>query len=40
MWEIVEVLQFWSKDYTVDDSDVCDTFGVTVTPYKKPLGVR
>ena len=37
MWEMVEMLPFWSKDYTVDDSDFCKTFGVQATPYEEAL---
>jgi hypothetical protein len=37
MWEMVEMLPFWSKDYTVDDSAFCDTFQVTATPYEEAL---
>ena len=37
MSEMVEMLPFWSKDYTVDDSDFIKTFGVTATPYEAAL---
>lgn len=37
MWEMVEMLPFWSNDYTVDDSDFIQTFGVQATPYEEAL---
>jgi nucleoside-diphosphate-sugar epimerase len=32
MKELKEMLPFWTKDYSVDDSDFCDTFGIAATP--------
>lgn len=37
MKEMVEMLPFWTKDYTIDDSDFCETFGVEPTPYEDAL---
>lgn len=37
MREMVEMLPFWSKDYTVNDSEFCDMFGVSATPYEAAL---
>lgn len=37
MSEMVEMLPFWSQDYSVDDSDFCTTFGVQPTPYEQAL---
>jgi len=38
MWEMIEMLPFWTKDYKVDDSAFIETFGVQPTPYKQALG--
>eukprot|EP00977_Amphora_coffeiformis_P029089 scaffold38667_cov183-Amphora_coffeaeformis.AAC.2 len=38
MWEMMEMLPFWTKDYKVDDSDFIKTFGVLATPYDQALG--
>lgn len=32
MAELKEMLPFWTKDYTIDDSEFCETFGVQATP--------
>jgi hypothetical protein len=32
MAELKEMLSFWTNDYTVDDSELCETFGVQATP--------
>ena len=37
MKEMVEMLPFWTMDYTVDDSEFCKTFGVKATPYEEAL---
>lgn len=37
MSEMVEMLPFWSKDYTVDDSDFVEAFAVAATPYETAL---
>jgi nucleoside-diphosphate-sugar epimerase len=37
MREMVEMLPFWTNDYSVDDSDFCSTFGVKPTPYEEAL---
>lgn len=37
MWEMIEMLPFWSNDYSVDDSGFCKTFGVEPTPYEEAL---
>jgi nucleoside-diphosphate-sugar epimerase len=37
LWEMVEMLPFWSKDYTIDDSEFCKTFAVSATPYEEAL---
>jgi nucleoside-diphosphate-sugar epimerase len=35
--EMIEMLPFWSNDYTIDDSEFCDTFNVQPTPYEEAL---
>eukprot|EP00980_Cylindrotheca_fusiformis_P016894 scaffold5114_cov67-Cylindrotheca_fusiformis.AAC.12 len=35
--EMVEMLPFWTNDYTVDDSEFCSTFNVKATPYEDAL---
>ena len=37
MWEMIEMLPFWTKNYKVDDSDFCQTFNVKATPYDQAL---
>jgi nucleoside-diphosphate-sugar epimerase len=37
MWEMIEMLPFWTKDYKVDDSDFCKAFGVEATPSDEAL---
>jgi nucleoside-diphosphate-sugar epimerase len=37
MGEMIEMLDFFRKDYTVDDSDFCETFNVQPTPYDEVL---
>jgi nucleoside-diphosphate-sugar epimerase len=37
MKEMVDMLPFWSKDYTIDDSEFCKTFAVSATPYEEAL---
>jgi nucleoside-diphosphate-sugar epimerase len=37
MWEMIEMLPFWKNDYSVDDSDFCETFGVSATPYEDAM---
>lgn len=37
MWEMIEMLPFWSSDYTVDDSDFKKTFEVEATLYEEAL---
>jgi nucleoside-diphosphate-sugar epimerase len=37
MKEMVEMLDFWTEDYSVDDSDFCKTFGVEATAYDEAL---
>lgn len=37
MREMVEMLPFWSNDYSVDDSEFCSTFDVKATPYEEAL---
>jgi nucleoside-diphosphate-sugar epimerase len=37
MWEMIEMLPFWTKDYKVDDSDFCKTFDVEATPSDEAL---
>ena len=39
MSEMVEMLPFWTKHYTVDDSDFCQTFRMSPTPYDTALTV-
>ena len=38
MWEMIEMLPFWTNDYKVDDSDFIQTFGIQATPYEEALG--
>ena len=38
MWEMIEMLPFWTKDYRVDDSDFIETFGVQATSSDEALG--
>lgn len=38
MWEMIEMLPNWTKDYKVDDSDFIQTFGIQATPYEEALG--
>ena len=37
MREMDEMMPSWTKDYTVDDSDFCSTFGVRATPVDQAL---
>ena len=37
MKELKEMLPFWTKDYSVDDSDFCKTFNIAATPSKEAL---
>lgn len=37
MAELKEMLLFWTKDYTVDDSEFCEMFGVQATPPEEAL---
>lgn len=37
MWEMVEMLPFWTEDYSVNDSDFCKIFGAEATPYEDAL---
>ena len=37
MSEMKEMLPLWVKDYQVDDSDFCKTFGMEATPYEQAL---
>lgn len=37
MRELKEMLPFWTKDYSVDDSDFTSTFGVEATPMDQAL---
>jgi hypothetical protein len=35
--EMIEMMNFWDEDYTVDDSDFCKLLDVKPTPYEKAL---
>lgn len=37
MKELKEMLPFWTKDYSVDDTDFCQTFGAEATPMDEAL---
>ena len=37
MGEMIEMLPFWTRDYTVDDSDFVREFGINATPYEQAL---
>jgi nucleoside-diphosphate-sugar epimerase len=37
MWEMTEMLPFWTKAYTVDDSDFIKAFGMQATPMEEAL---
>jgi nucleoside-diphosphate-sugar epimerase len=37
MYEMRDMLPIWMNDYSVDDSDFCETFGVQATPYEEAL---
>lgn len=37
MWEMIEMLPIWTKDYRVDDSDFIQTFHIQATPYDQAL---
>lgn len=37
LYELKEMLGFWTGDYTVDDSAFVKTFGVAPTPYEEAL---
>jgi nucleoside-diphosphate-sugar epimerase len=36
-WEMIEMMPFWTNNYTVDDSDFSSTFGMEATPYDQAL---
>ncbi|KAL7581698.1 hypothetical protein ACA910_022241 [Epithemia clementina (nom. ined.)] len=36
-WEMIEMSEFWTKDYQIDDSEFCKTFGVKATDYDEAL---
>jgi hypothetical protein len=35
--EMIEMMPFWSEDYTIDDSDFCKVFDVRPTSYEEAL---
>lgn len=37
MRELYQMRDFWTNDYTVDDSHFCKTFGIQATPYEDTL---